>query len=278
LDAHALDDQRALGLAVDSILVLPAQSLVRTRDGRRRTRNAIRTRLRTVAAARAPVVPGWLPPHGRGGSLHVGSPAAFSELAVWKAKVRRAVERARAGKTKRCVDVLTQDGMASWTGERISHMRAKHPPATNVAPDCPADAPSVFVDPKDLDKLVRSLANFTAAGPSGWTAELLLPLLDDEVCMQGITLLTQLIANNQLDSHSRNLLTCSLLNAIPKSDGGLRPLALGEFFVKLACKYCFALDAVNFPGIFEPIQLAICCPGGSERAVLTFLYHHLCRL
>ena len=59
------------------------------------------------------------------------------------------------------------------------------------------------------------------------------------------------------------------MNTIPKSDGGLRPLALGEFFVKLACKYCFALDAVNFPGIFEPIQLAICCPGGSERAVLT---------
>ena len=49
----------------------------------------------------------------------------------------------------------------------------------------------------------------------------------------------------------------------------MRPLALGEFFAKLACKYCFNIDAPGFPAIFEPIQLAVCCPGGSERAILT---------
>lgn len=60
------------------------------------------------------------------------------------------------------------------------------------------------------------MATFTAAGPSGWTAELLVPLLDDKVCKDGITLLVRLIANNDLDIHSRNLLTSSMLHAIPK--------------------------------------------------------------
>ena len=122
---------------------------------------------------------------------------------------------------------------------------------------------------KDLTKLVKAQGTFLGAGPSGWTAELLLPLLSDETCLKGITLLVQLIANNTLDDHSRTLLTCSLLHAIPKKDNDLRPLALGELFVKLACKYCFNLDAPGFPDIFEPIQLAVCCPGGSERAIMT---------
>jgi hypothetical protein len=75
--------------------------------------------------------------------------------------------------------------------------------------------------------------------------------------MNGITLLVQLIVNNDLDAHA---LYCTPSPSL---------MALGEFFVKAACKYCFDLDAGNFPAIFEPIQLAVCSPGGSERAILT---------
>ena len=63
------------------------------------------------------------------------------------------------------------------------------------------------MDEKDLAKLTHSLAKFTAGGPSGWTAELVVPLLTDQVCLKGLALLCQLIANNELDEHSRLLLT-----------------------------------------------------------------------
>ena len=269
LTAHAAGNVRERGYAVDAILALPSQCLVRTRGGVRRTRTAIRTRLNTVAAARTPIVHGSIP--ARSGTPHVylGTERKFSELDAWKARVRRAVERGKAGKTKRCVDVLTQEGLAAWTDERIDAIRLKHPAATHAVPEIPPNAPLVIVDCGSLAKQIKKMATFTAAGPSGWTAELLLALLDDKVCMDGITLLVQLIANNQLDALSRDLLTSSLLHAIPKPNRDLRPLALGEFFVKAACKYCFDLDAGNFPAIFEPIQLAVCSPGGSERAILT---------
>ena len=106
---------------------------MRTRGGARRTRNAIRTRLNTVAAARTPIVKGFVP--ARSGSPHVysGTERMFSELDMWKARVRRAVERGKAGYTKRCVDVLTQDGLAAWTDERIAAIRLKHPAATRRA-------------------------------------------------------------------------------------------------------------------------------------------------
>jgi hypothetical protein len=87
-------------------------------------------------------------------------------------------------------------------------------------------------------------------------------------------LLTQLIANNELDDHSRYLLTASILHGIPKPGrpNELRPLAIGELFLKIAAKYCLNLDKHELPGIFEPVQLAT-SPAGPERAMQTIQAH-----
>ena len=47
-----------------------------------------------------------------------------------------------------------------------------------------------------------------------------------------------------------------------KSSGGIRPIAMGEAFYKLAGLYCLSLVRTGF----EPIQYAL-CPGGSESAL-----------
>jgi hypothetical protein len=94
------------------------------------------------------------------------------------------------------------------------------------------------------------------------------PLLDDDECLQGIALIVELIANNNLDTHSRDLLTASCLIGTPKPNSTLlRPLAMGEFFLKLAANYCISLGADSHAAIFEPIQLAVGTPCGAERAV-----------
>ena len=92
-------------------------------------------------------------------------------------------------------------------------------------------------------------------------------MLADDVCLEGITVLVQLIANNALDDQSRMLLTSSLLFGLPKPNGDIRPIAVGELFVKLAARYCFDLSAPHFPGHFEPVQLAVGSPNGCERAM-----------
>lgn len=125
-----------------------------------------------------------------------------------------------------CIDNEKRE--AAWTPENLHHMRTLHPCAAAVPPPCPPSAPMCVFDPVEVRKLVTKMACYSAAGPSGWTLELLLPLLDDEACLAGLSLLCQLIASDQLDTHSRTLLTCSILHAIPKRNGSLRPLALGE--------------------------------------------------
>jgi hypothetical protein len=109
-------------------------------------------------------------------------------------------------------------------------LEALHPPPLDVQsmPAAPVTAPVIVIDKAKLKVLIRSYPKGPAAGPSGWTAELL-PLLEDDTCLDGIALLVQLIANNQLDPHSRCLLTDSLLLGIPKSESdALRPLAMGS--------------------------------------------------
>ena len=147
-----------------------------------------------------------------------------------------------------------------------ARLRAKHPPGppVNSLPQCPEHAPRIIVDPEQLAKDIRSSAKGTAAGISGWTAELLIPLVDDDVCLAGLTSLIQAIANGELDDHSRDLLTTSLLLGIPKPND-IRPIAIGETFLKLAAKYALRLDSATIPGHFEPLQMSHSL-GGVERA------------
>ena len=145
-------------------------------------------------------------------------------------------------------------------------LEALHPPPLEEQsmPAAPATAPVIVIDKAKLKVLIRSYPKGLAAGPSGWTAELLQPLLEDDSCLDGIALLVQLIANNQLDPHSRRLLTTSLLLGIPKPGSDtLRPLAMGELFLKLAAKYCHNMDKGSHTDIFEPIQLALDSPSGA---------------
>ena len=169
-------------------------------------------------------------------------------------------------KAARC---LVAAALPPFSERTMPALEALHPPPLEEQsmPPTPA-APVIVVDKAKLSLLIRSFPKGLAAGPSGWTAELLLPLLEDDICHEGITLLVQLIANNQLDPHSRRLLTSSLLLGIPKPDSdALRPLAMGELFLKLAAKYCHNMDKGNHTDIFEPIQLALDSPSGAERAM-----------
>jgi hypothetical protein len=49
----------------------------------------------------------------------------------------------------------------------------------------------------------------------------------------------------------------------------IRPIAIGEIFLKLSSCYCFRVDSASMPSHFEPIQLAVGFPGGAERAIQT---------
>ena len=261
LAAHRANDTRALGHALDAILATPAECLVRRRGGVRAVAS-IRRRLRTVAAAARRGT------HAASGPVLIEPPAALPSD-TWAGQIRRAAELASRGDLRRATRALTRDAAPICSPAAVESLRRKHPPATAAIPACPAHAPRIVVDRDDLIALVRKLAPGCAASGPGWSAALLKPLMQDDVCVDGVVLLVQLVANNELDPSSRALITTSLLLGIPKPNQDIRPIAIGDLFLKLAARYCFNLDAHRFPSVFEPLQLAIGSPGGCERAVQT---------
>jgi hypothetical protein len=121
----------------------------------------------------------------------------------------------------------------------------------------------------DVARFVRKrLANGSAPDLAGWSGEHVSALVDDEVCLAGITALTLDIANGSLGGEARALLLASKLIAVRKDVDDIRPIAMGATFYKLAALMSVASVKGEFKVIFDPIQLGVGCEGGSERASL----------
>lgn len=182
--------------------------------------------------------------------------------------VRRAISLGSSGYLSRAVSSLLQSPPVDVSEEVIRKLKQLHPDASAAIPALPSGAPTVLeVGDEDLENIIkRQLCNGSAPGPSGWTGELIKPLIYDEQCLPGLKALVADIANGNLDDHSRLLLLSSILMPVPKGASDIRPIAIGETFVRLATRYLLSLLP---PGheIFKDIQFGVKIPGGCELAL-----------
>jgi hypothetical protein len=214
---------------------------------------------------------GLPPPAALGHTPTSTTTAQQTELDKWKAKVRQAIALSKRQHHRRAVKQLLSTGVAEPTAANIAKLDALNTTDSSTIPPCPADAPLLtIIDPDVLITLIRKRRTGGAGGCSGWTPEILAVLVEDHICFQGILMLIQDIANGDIDHHSRDLLCASLLHGISKPDSkDLRPLALGEEFLKLANLYCYKLKEQQYADFHEPLQFAMKTRGGCERAIQT---------
>lgn len=123
-----------------------------------------------------------------------------------------------------------------------------------VDPDALLDMPlcrdfKTLVDPEALRAL---MANGAAAGPDGWTEDPLATILSDADILQFVTAVTQSFVDGVAPC-SRKRVVASHLVGISKPDGGIRPIAVGTIWLKIAARYLLAVhgDAVikHFSGL-----------------------------
>ncbi len=64
---------------------------------------------------------------------------------------------------------------------------------------CPDDAPMLYLSGKDLTSHMHVFRdNGAAPGPSGWTGDLIQPLLNNSRCLDAIAMLLMLIINGEV--------------------------------------------------------------------------------
>ncbi|KAL0224329.1 hypothetical protein P9112_003719 [Eukaryota sp. TZLM1-RC] len=104
----------------------------------------------------------------------------------------------------------------------------------------------------------------TEGGPSHWHAKLLKQCIDDHLvsCVQ---YMANGLLSGKISEPLRRVLTSSRLLAIPKKSNGVRPLAVGELFYRIAAG--LALSKVNVDYLINSNQYGVKVPGGGEAIV-----------
>jgi hypothetical protein len=169
-------------------------------------------------------------------------------------------EASRLGDAVRCLDA---QGTAPATPANARILQDLHPEAP--LPVLPVEAPPEAWAP-NRESVMQALRRFpreTACGASGLHVAHLLeatkttfPHINSAV-VAGITRLVGLLIKGKLPAALASSLTLSPLTALLKKDGGLRPIAIGEIWRRLASRVAVAHCRGQASDFFFPAQLGV---------------------
>jgi hypothetical protein len=120
------------------------------------------------------------------------------------------------------------------------------------------------VSVEELAETARSLARGAAPGINGITGELVRLLMEDKTCALALAELCSKITSNNLPDDIRTRLTRSRLIGIPKPDGGIRPIAVGDTMMKLSSIVVMNRLQQKLYKYFDNLQFGIGVKGGAE--------------
>jgi hypothetical protein len=153
-------------------------------------------------------------------------------------------------------------------------MKQKHPPASQsirweeLRPISSAAAPVIEDD--CVRKAVRSFPRESAGGLFGLRPQHLkdamIPGFEDELVRQ-LTVVVNILVCGEAPAEIRPFLCCVSLAALPKHDGGHRPIAVGEVLRRLVGKCLASTSREDAQSLLEPIQVGVGTSGGCEAVV-----------
>jgi hypothetical protein len=185
--------------------------------------------------------------------------------------VRRAVAQERSRHTSRAVRAIYNSNLVDISSSKAAQddMVRLHPTCPHALPALPENSPffAVVGDERFAKIWKKHIANGAAAGPSKFSGDHGLPLLQDKDCLRGLAVIIQRICNGTLPATFKPLILACNLIGTPKRDGSTRPIAIGEAMYKMAA--FMLMDSVKgeMTESLGNSQFAF-LPGGSETAAL----------
>lgn len=185
------------------------------------------------------------------------------------------------GNLRAAVRILTSDdGLAESNESTFQQLLEKHPPANplrnfSALPDRTATGNPLQVSEDDVRRTIRSFPAGSAGGPDGIRPQHLVDLLSlretDNTLISSLTGFVNMIMRGQCPGAVAPILFGGNLTAILKKSGGIRPIAVGYYWRRLAAKCANNFATAKLSEYFSPRQLGAGAKGGCEAAV------HSCR-
>ena len=140
----------------------------------------------------------------------------------------------------------------------------------------PSDAPlTACITPLELREAGRRMAKGASPGPTGTTDTILRLLLDDEVCCLSLCHMMTDLINGLLSKEIMNRLKRARLVAIPKPSNGVRPIAVGEVWLKLAEVVLLQRHEKKLAPLFTPHQYGVMIKSGCEHVIHELTEHYM---
>jgi Reverse transcriptase (RNA-dependent DNA polymerase) len=157
--------------------------------------------------------------------------------------------------------------------ETLEILRQKHPapPPDRSAIPRPTPSTSFQTTEAEVRARIRSFPMGSSGGPDGLRPQHVAELINDQDAGPGLLRATTAFINLLLDgvcpSELRSIFFGGTLFALRKSSGGLRPIAIGYVWRRLASKCANAYAIPRVTPHLTPRQLGVGVPGGCEAAV-----------
>jgi len=171
--------------------------------------------------------------------------------------------------------VCSEDKPSPCTAETLAALTQKHPPAaTDRREACSPTSDPRFEALQVVDDVVsqaiRSFPTGSSGGPDGVTPQHLKDLLSAGANGELLSVLTKfvnILLNGEFSKDICEVIFGGNLLALTKKDGGIRPIAIGYTWRRLAAKCANAYVIGRMAGVFAPLQLGVGVSGGAEAAV-----------
>lgn len=179
-------------------------------------------------------------------------------------KVMNLVEQGKISAAQRKLSANTTE-QVPINDETIFELQRLHPAGSeNPFGDRIGRSPKFEVTYNHIANVLKTFEPDTAPGVSGWTIDLFKKAFrKDSTFAKFFLQLNKQVSNNA--APGRNLILASILTAIFKASGGIRPLAIPEIFYRVMAKGNLTLGYVE--GSLSPFQFGVGIKGGVEPVI-----------
>ena len=175
------------------------------------------------------------------------------------------------GHIRKAARVLVGEGLASLDQNGLKDLENLHPDAFHPGKPFTRQVPGFHSEQLLAHPLRDTIAKLpfdSAAGPSGWSFQMISDCWETSTQFQSVLdgLVKLLLGGNNILSSVKHWFTSSRLIALSKKGGGIRPIAVGESFTRVACRYAL-LSVKADMGVLLPQQYGVGTPGGVESVI-----------
>ena len=186
-------------------------------------------------------------------------------------KHEKALRLVKCGELSRAAKLLVNPGLAPVSAEIVSKLASKHPTRFKNVP-CTDDDISQPINLSEslFHATLSKLSKCFGSGSSGWNFEHFKALASISSTTGKFFAVFNLIAQEDIPQSVAKLLSASRLIALPKSNGDVRPITVGECIRRLTAKVLCLQKKESVAAYFSPLQHGVAVEGGSE-----LLLHHI---